>query len=75
MRSGCRKKFCNCDPICCSLISRMLQRAPESRASLDDIVYDPWLDCTAVGGGDTEGNAIPMDEQLPLVARYAMGRQ
>ena len=47
----------------------MLQRAPESRASLDDIVYDPWLDCTAVGGGDTEGNAIPMDEQLPLVAR------
>ena len=43
----------------------MLQRQPETRASLDDIVSDPWLG----GAGDTEGNAISEADQLPMVAR------
>ena len=47
----------------------MLQRQPESRANLEDIINDPWL-----GGrqspDDEEGrSAIPDDEQLPLVSR------
>ena len=56
-----------------SLISRMLQRAPECRASLDDIAYDPWLG----GGGDAQASnyAIPMDEQLPLVAREHLSEE
>jgi len=49
----------------CRLISRMLQRQPEKRASLDDIVKDPWLG----GAGDEEGNALATDDQLPLVSR------
>ncbi|TRY76929.1 hypothetical protein TCAL_10621 [Tigriopus californicus] len=50
---------------CRSLISRMLQRNPDARSSLMDIVEDPWLG----GGADEEGNAIPTIQQLPLVSR------
>ena len=51
----------------------MLQRAPECRASLDDIAYDPWLG----GGSDAQASnyAIPMDEQLPLVAREHLSEE
>ena len=50
---------------CRKLISRMLQRQPDSRASLQDIVNDSWLG----GAGDEEGNAICSADQLPLVSR------
>ena len=53
----------------------MLQRAPECRASLDDIAYDPWL---GGSGGDAHAQsnyAIPMDEQLPLVAREHLSEE
>ncbi len=43
---------------CKRLISRMLQRRPEARANLTDIVNDPWV-----------GNAVSEDELLPLVSR------
>lgn len=43
----------------------MLQRNPDARSSLTDIVEDPWLG----GGADEEGNAIPTIQQLPLVSR------
>lgn len=43
----------------------MLQRQPETRATLTDIINDPWVG----GSSDPEGNAIPEDEQLPLVSR------
>jgi len=43
----------------------MLQRQPEKRASLDDIVRDPWLG----GAADDEGNAISVEDQLPMVSR------
>eukprot|EP00093_Oithona_nana_P012127 12127.XXX_335556_330278_1 [CDS] Oithona nana genome sequencing. len=45
---------------CKSLISRMLQRQPEVRASLEDIVSDSWL---------TEEDDIPEEEMFPLVSR------
>ena len=51
----------------------MLQRQPESRANLEDIIKDPWLGgSSADAGEDGEaggGSAIPDSEQLPLVAR------
>ena len=53
----------------------MLQRAPECRASLDDIAYDPWL---GGSGGDAHAQsnyAIPLDEQLPLVAREHLSEE
>lgn len=43
----------------------MLQRQPERRASLEDIVNDPWLG----GAADSEGNAISSEDQLPMVSR------
>lgn len=43
----------------------MLQREPDLRASLQDIVDDPWLG----GAADSEGNAISPQDQLPLVSR------
>lgn len=43
----------------------MLQRQPDRRATLQDIVEDEWLG----GAGDAEGNAISSDDQLPLVSR------
>ena len=57
----------------------MLQRAPECRASLDDIVCDPWLGGGGGEGGgeggEAQGSAIPMDEQLPLVAREHLSEE
>ena len=52
----------------------MLQRQPESRANLEDIINDPWLggrrSSQTCEEGDQEGeSAIPDDEQLPLVSR------
>jgi len=49
---------------CKSLISRMLQREPEVRASLEDIVNDTWL----IEDTDGEGS-ISEFEIFPLVAR------
>jgi SNF-related kinase len=49
----------------------MLQRQPENRASLQDIVNDPWLG----GGADSEGNAIPVEDQLPLVTREHLSEE
>ena len=43
----------------------MLQRKPDRRASLEDIVSDAWLACDL----DVEGNAIPEDKLVPLVAK------
>ena len=43
----------------------MLQRQPDQRATLDDIVNDPWLG----GAADSEGNAISSEDQLPMVSR------
>ncbi len=43
----------------------MLQRQPELRASLADIVSDPWFG----GAADSEGNAMSTEEQLPMVSR------
>ena len=50
----------------------MLQRQPESRANLEDIINDPWLggpSDASGGAGEEAGSAIPDSEQLPLVAR------
>lgn len=51
----------------------MLQRHPESRAHLEDIINDPWLGGPASSSESAEGqggdSAIPDDEQLPLVSR------
>lgn len=54
---------------CKSLISRMLQRQPEVRASLEDIVHDPWLEEgeETVDGQVVKG--IPEDARIPLVSR------
>ncbi len=53
----------------------MLQRAPENRASLDDIIRDPWLQPGGAPSADPHGNAIPLDEQLPLVAREHLSEE
>jgi hypothetical protein len=56
----------------------MLQRQPETRASLEDIIRDPWLNEPESGGSGRIGEeTIPawMDEMfpdevlLPLAAR------
>ena len=43
----------------------MLQRQPDQRASLSDIVADSWFG----GAGDGDGNALSAEDQLPLVSR------
>ena len=47
-----------------SLISRMLQREPEVRASLEDIVQDTWL-----FEENFEDSSLPEEERFPLVSR------
>ena len=47
----------------------MLQRQPESRANLEDIINDPWLGGRRGSDVGDGGGAIPDDEQLPLVSR------
>ena len=47
-----------------SLISRMLQREPEVRASLEDIVQDSWL-----FEENFEDSSLPEEERFPLVSR------
>lgn len=49
---------------CKSLISRMLQREPEVRASLEDIVQDSWL-----FEENFEDSSLPEEERFPLVSR------
>jgi len=57
---------------CRSLISRMLQREPESRASLEDILTDAWLEIPAAaapGGDAAAAAAADSSFMLPLVSR------
>ena len=59
-----------------SLISRMLQRQPEKRANLVDIIADPWLSdhppgTSSVGGSSSSAGPQSTDSSfmLPLVSR------
>lgn len=59
-------------PGCKSLISRMLQRQPELRSSLEDIIRDPWLN--ELGEAVSDSDVLPswLEEMMPEEAIFPL---
>lgn len=68
MIMDCKYSFpSHISPACKKLVSLMLQRQPHLRASLEDIMKDPWLNegCTSLEADVPDASAA----NLPLVSR------
>ena len=58
---------------CKRLVSLMLQRQPHLRASLDDIIKDPWLNESSIDSGDHVTDES--SNNLPLVSREHLSEE